>query len=116
MNEPTTTMSDLSAQEQEFAVVLIEIIESIHKKNEREYKKLGENIPLENIHVGIENFKACPDKMRGIRRDMKPESTAKWMLWSLCNRGEIKDSQEKYKLVKQGNLYKRLVKKIASTL
>ena len=116
MNETTTTRSDLSEHEQLFGDVIIEIVKGKHKGYERDREKLGEDIPLENIHFGIEDFKACPDKMRGIRRDMEPESTAKWMLWSLCNRNEIKsDNPGRYRLTKHGFLYKRLTEKLAST-
>ena len=116
MNETIATWCDLSKEEQMFADVFIEIVEAKHRKNVRDREKLGEDIPLENISVGVEDFKALPDKMRGIRRDMEPESTAKSMFWALCNKGEIEPANMgRYRLTKRGILYKRLSKKLAGT-
>ncbi len=122
-NTFTKTLSDLPEYEQEFAKAIIDIVESRHKMYVRDRNNLGEDIPLENIHFGVENFEnniGIPilqeiAKRRG-NHSGKLEGTARHMLGVYCRIGEIEPDQGSYTLTKHGELYKRLGKKLASTL
>lgn len=116
MNE-TTTLSDLPEDERQFADVLIKIIESKHKRYERERKELRASpVPLADIKVGPKNFADVPHIMQGIRPAREPESTVREMLRLLWDKGQLVSySRDTYMLRKEGFLYKRLRKKLAST-
>ena len=90
MNEPTT-MSDWSKNEQEFADVIINIIESSYRKHEQDCQegKESKRVQLEKIHFRIADLKAFPHVMQGIKPYQKPESTIPEMLGLLSRRGEI---------------------------
>ena len=135
MNETTTPLLFQGAKEKQlFAKIIIDVIESKHRRFEREHKKLGrERVPLANIHFRIEralngDFYGIGDfdgstggpclqeiaKMQG-----KPNEnlliTAQRMLDVFCSIGEIESSQGAYKLTKHGLLHKHLTEKRVST-
>ena len=76
----------------------------------------GEDIPLENISVGIEDLMACYDKMPEVHHIDELKSKLNGWLWSLGNEGEIEgDSLGRYRLAKHGRLYNCLIKKLRHT-
>jgi hypothetical protein len=136
MNEATTTtMSDWSKDEQEFAEVIIDVVKNKHAKHERKYQEgKYECVPLVNIHFGIvrtltKGFAGIGDsdsntgvsclqeiaKIQG-----KPNenllTTAQRMLDLFENIGEIKKYSEGiYRLHEDGLIYQHLAEKLAST-
>lgn len=123
MNEITTTLAGLPEYEQKFEVAIINIVENKHQVHEREHQKLGASaVPLTNIHFEVSDFEnniGIPTlqeiaKRRG-NSHKEWQATARYMLGVYCRIGEIEPSQGYYKLTKEGSLYKRLSKKLAST-
>ena len=116
--ESQETMSDWPKDKQEFADVIIKIIESKHRKYEREYREGKESnpVPLADIKICPKCFEDFPHIMQGIRPFQKPESTVQEMLDLFCRNGEIKVHFGKiYMLSKDGLLYRHLTEKLAST-
>lgn len=112
------TMSDWTKDKQEFADVIVEIIEGKHRKYEREYRegKESKRVPLADIKIWPTCFKNFPHIMQGIRPFQEPESTVQEMLDLFCRTGEIKVYFDKiYMLSTDGLLYKHLTEKIART-
>ena len=115
MNE-TTTMSDLSEDEQKFADVIFKIIESKYRKYEREHEESGYTpVPLENIHFGPDDFKDFPHIMQGIKPYQEVEKTVEQMLGLLFGKSEIERSRGLLRLTKYGLLHKHLTKKLEGT-
>lgn len=58
MNEATTTtMSDWTKDEQEFAELIIDVVKNRHAEHEQKYQEgKYERVLLENIHFGIVGF------------------------------------------------------------
>lgn len=116
MNETTTTWCDLPEQLQQFADLFIERIKSKHKIYVRDCEKLGQDIPLECISVGIEDFTAAPGEIPGINLHDKAELIVSGLLWALCNAGLIEPADNgRYKLTKHRSLHKRLKEKLVGT-
>ena len=118
MNDPViTSMTELPEDEREFADVLIKIIESKHKRYEREHKELGASpVPLADIKVGPKEFENAPHIMRGIRPAREPESTVREMLRLLWDKGQLVSySRDTYMLNRDGFLYKDLVETLEGT-
>ena len=112
----STTMSDWSKSEREFAKAIIDIVENRYKKYERDFQEGKiEHVPLENIHFGTVDLKAFPHVMQEIKRYQKPESTIREMLGLLSSRNEIIYSQGNYKLTKHGLLHRHLTEKLERT-
>ena len=120
MNEPITTLSDLSEDEQTFANVLIRIIEGKYNA----YAKNGEDVKLADISFGIkrpedrDRFESpigIPPLQEIAKRQGKSgekwKVTAQRMLDKFCNIGQIVVYDEDYgiyRLNKNGFLYKYL--------
>ena len=120
MNEATTiTFSDWSKGEQEFAEIIIQIIESTHKRYEHEHRELDRSrVPLADITISPKHFEDFLHIMQGIKRYQEPQQTVREMLGAFCQKGEIYlhiPSFEAYRLSKEGLLYKHLAGKLAST-
>ena len=116
--ESPQTMSEWSKDQQEFADVIIKIIEGKHRRYEREYREGKESnpVPLADIKICPKYFEDFPHIMQGIRPFQKPESTVQEMLDLFCRNGEIKVYfRNIYMLSKDGLLYKHLTEKLAST-
>ena len=129
MNE-VTTFSDFTKEEELFADVIIEIIVRTHEPNIRNYEKIGEDIPLENIpfgikrvedqdrfenHIGIGNLQEIAKIQE---REEKWDVTAQRMLDKFCNIGQIVVYNEAYGIYrrnKNGFLYKDLAEKLGQT-
>ena len=125
MNE-TTTRSDWTEQEHLFADVIINIVESKHKKYEREHSELGyQRVPLADIHFGIKGAEHIELFMNNIgiphlqeiakiqgNPDEEWKVTAQRMLDLFYRKGEIEaDIERTYRLSKNGSLYKHLTEK-----
>ena len=109
-------MSEIITQERQIEDVFIEIIESKHEKNEQDREKFGEDIPLENISVGIDDFMAFFDKMPEVHHIDELNSKVNGWLWSLSSKGEIEPAgRGRYKPIKHRRLYNRLRKKLRIT-
>lgn len=100
MGEQITTMSDWSGDEQEFAKVIIKIVESKHRKSEREQ----ERILLEDIQVNPIHFEGCPYTPQYIKTLLRA-------LWEKCELAETR-YPDTYTLRKEGLLYKHLAEKL----
>ena len=118
MNETTTTLSDLSEDEQTFADVLIHIIQGTYN----EHASNGEDVKLADISFGIKDTECrgrfendtCIGNLQVIAkrqgdRDEKWDVTAQRMLDLFENKCEIvKYIEGIYRLHKDGRLYKYL--------
>ena len=108
-------MSDLSNAEQEFASIIIEIIEQKYKNYMYEHKEKGQKlVPLENIKIELQVLKTdYVNFMQGFAPGEEPEKTAKRMLSKFCYYKEIERySGGIYNLNKNGVLYKHLAGKL----
>ena len=111
MNEPTTTLTEFSDDDDVFAEVIYEIVESKHKKYERQHRESGASrVPLENISIMLKDFEDFVHVMRGIRPLQLPDSTAREMLNAFWEKGELIPAEQRdaYRLSKTGVLYKDL--------
>lgn len=101
---------------QEFADLFIKRVESKHKRNVHDIEKLGQDIPLEDISVGIEDFTAAPGEIPRINLHDNAEQIVKGLLWDLCCANLIEPAGKgRYKLIKHRTLYNRLIKKLGNT-
>ena len=117
--ESLEIMSNWSKDKQEFAGVIIEIIESKYRKYDREYREGKESnpVPLADIKIGPKCFEDFPHIMQGIRPFQQPNSTVQEMLDLFCRNGEIKVYFDKiYMLNKDGLLYRHLAEKLGRIL
>ncbi len=101
-------MSGWSENEQNFANVIIEIVERKYK----DLRKTNKNVKLENIKIELQILieEYVPD-MQGIDPGEEPENAANKMLYEFQKKGEIKKYLDGlYHLNKSGNLYNHLHK------
>ena len=129
----TTTLFEGAEDKQLFAEIIIDVIESKHRKYEREHRESGrERVPLANIHFGIVsdskgNFAGIGDhdgntggpclqtiaKMQGNPNE-NLLITAQHMLDLFCTIREIERVENVYKLSTSGALYKHLTQELGA--
>ena len=115
-----TTISDLSQDEQQFAAVIIKIVEYRYAKYEREYKegKESKRVPVADIKISPENFKNYYSDMKEISPHQDWKVTAENMLAIFrkkCILEVYTDYPVLYMLNKDGFLYKDLVETLEGT-
>ena len=111
MNEPTTTLTEFSDDEDVFAEVICEIITGKYKIYEREHRELqASRVPLEDISIQPKDFENFVHIMQGIEPLQRPDSTVRSMLRTFWEKGELisAEGRDAYRLSKTGVLYKDL--------
>ena len=117
----TTTISDLSQDEQEFADVIIKIVWHRYAKYEQEYMegKESKRVPVADIKISPQNFENYIHIMREIAPHQDWKVTAENMLERFQKKGILEvytDCPILYMLSKDGFLYRDLAETLEGKL